>query len=402
MHLDGWWARLALVGLVASAVGCRDEGSAAADTETDTDGSTGADAASDTDSDTDTETESDGEPEPETTELTVNIVFANEMMQTVTNSVHVWVVQPKSNDVQTCADLVADEIDPYDLVFVRLADHVSTAPADPVVIAEVEVGDGFVYVEGVTVGGTAELAGCAPVTLEQPSTSIDVTLGLAGTFDCSDPETENGAPCDDGMFCTVGEACSAGACTGGAVRDCSVLADQCNAASCTESDGCVLEPVPNDTTCSDDLACTESDSCQDGVCVGLLRDCDAEAPLCQQAVGCAEPTGECIFIDGDEGLACDDELFCTENTTCQSGQCLGDAIVCPGDDCNVPSCDEIGDACITTPADDTTSCDDTANECTDDTGTCDGLGVCVAAAANEGGVCDNDGVPGTCTGGVCG
>jgi hypothetical protein len=385
------------IGIVLATSGCRNEGgSADTDGNTDTDTTTGIDPTTDTDTDTDTE----GEPEPVTTELTVTVTFGNDMMMTATNSLHVWVLRPRMDMAITCGDLVSDEVDPYDLQLLRLADEVNLSPSDPTVIDAVEVGDGFVYVEGVSVGGTAELAGCGGATLAQPSTSIEIALGLAGTFDCSDPATEEGAPCDDGSFCTVGETCNGGTCSGGTTRDCSILADQCNAASCTEQDGCVVEPVPNDTTCSDGLACTLGDSCQQGSCVGVLRDCDAEAPVCQQSAGCQEPTGTCLFVDADENLPCDDGLFCEINSICVSGACVGEPRVCPGDDCNVAACDELNQMCTSTFADNTTSCDDTANECTADTGLCDGSGACVAAAANEGLAC-NDGVPGMCVSGDC-
>lgn len=392
------WVRV-VVGALALGVGaCRDPAAAPADTDTETDTSTGADTDPATATDTDTETE--GEPVVETTELVVDVAFANDMMQALTNSVHVWVLQPDGMPV-TCADLVSDAIDPYDLDLRRLADHVSTTPAQPVEIASVELGDALVYVEGVTVGGMAELAGCQPVELVQPSTSVEVVLGLAGTFDCSDPATEAGAPCDDGAFCTIGETCSGGECKGGSVRDCSILADQCNAAECSEVDGCVISPVPNDTQCNDGLACTEFDSCQDGSCIGVLRNCDAEVEVCTMSLGCAEPTGECIIVSADEGLPCDDGEFCTEGTICLSGACVGTPLECPGDDCNIPMCDETGDECVTTFADDTTVCTNADVQCAEPTGLCDGAGACVAAPANEGEPCDNDGTPGICTEGVC-
>ena len=400
-HIRGVWVRLVLGALVGSAAACRDPAAAApADTDTDTDASTGTATDPATDTDTDTETDTEAEPVVETTELVVDVAYANEMMAALTNSVHVWVLRPDGVPV-TCGDLVSQLIDPYDFDVLRLADHVSTTPAQPVEIPTVELGDALVYVEGVTVAGTAELAGCEPVDLMQPSTMVEVVLGLAGTFDCSDPATESGAPCDDGAFCTIGETCSGGSCEGGSVRDCSILADQCNAAECSEVDGCIISPVPNDTQCSDALACTESDSCQDGSCIGVQRDCDAEAVLCTMSLGCAEPTGECIFVDADEGEPCEDEEFCTVDSICVSGTCLGNDMECPGDDCNVPMCDETGDECVTTFADDTTVCVNEDDECAEPMGLCDGAGLCVADPANEGMPCDNDGTPGICTAGTC-
>ena len=392
--------RLLLFASLVNTGACRDPGGAAADTDTETDTETDPGTSTGTDTDTDTETDTEEEPEPITTELTIDVTFGSEMMMTITNSLHVWVLRPDGAAV-TCNDLVSDLVDPYDLQLLRLADHVSTSPGDPVVIPAVEVGEGLVYIEGVTVAGAAELAGCQDATLVEPSTELEVVLGLAGTFDCSDAATEDGAPCDDGMFCTVGETCENGDCNGGGVRDCSVLADQCNAASCNEADGCLIEPVPNDTRCVDGLACTLGDSCQDGGCVGLPRDCDADAPLCQVSTGCVEPTGECVFIDADEELSCDDDAFCTVDTVCVSGSCLGNEMECAGDECNLPMCDEDGDECVTTFADDTTVCTNADNECAEPMGLCDGAGACVVDPANEGLPCDDEGTAGICENGAC-
>jgi hypothetical protein len=54
-------------------------------------------------------------------------------------------------------------------------------------------------------------------------------------------------------------------------NDCSALNDACNVGSCA-SDGltkrCVATPKTNGTTCNDGNACTQSDTCQSGVCTG--------------------------------------------------------------------------------------------------------------------------------------
>ena len=49
----------------------------------------------------------------------------------------------------------------------------------------------------------------------------------------------NGSSCDDGLFCTTGETCTAGVCGGGGATDCSGSADQCNDGVCNETtDAC--------------------------------------------------------------------------------------------------------------------------------------------------------------------
>ena len=55
--------------------------------------------------------------------------------------------------------------------------------------------------------------------------------------------TNNAAPCDDGNFCTVDDACAEGACAPGAARDCSDD-DSCTDDTCDESaDQCAHGPA---------------------------------------------------------------------------------------------------------------------------------------------------------------
>ncbi len=53
----------------------------------------------------------------------------------------------------------------------------------------------------------------------------------------------DGTSCDDGAFCTVGETCHAGACTGGAERACDD-SNSCTTDSCDDiNDACVFSPI---------------------------------------------------------------------------------------------------------------------------------------------------------------
>lgn len=92
-----------------------------------------------------------------------------------------------------------------------------------------------------------------------------------------------GRPCDDGLFCTVGDRCTAAG-TCGAPRDCAAAAgdDPCYARSCDEArDICVAVPISAECaspTCTDDGlacddadACTDADTCQSGTCGGQRR-----------------------------------------------------------------------------------------------------------------------------------
>jgi len=77
------------------------------------------------------------------------------------------------------------------------------------------------------------------------------------------------ADCDDGLFCDGAETCQSGACVAATAVDCSTAADQCNDAACSEiSRSCVRTPKIDGFVCDDGNACTATDVCQSGVCVG--------------------------------------------------------------------------------------------------------------------------------------
>jgi len=66
---------------------------------------------------------------------------------------------------------------------------------------------------------------------------------------------------------------------------------------------------------------------------------DCEEKTCQTA-SCSE--GTCLYSDMVDGASCDDGLVCTENDSCQSGECIGDSV--DTDDsiaCTIDGCDEI-------------------------------------------------------------
>ena len=84
-------------------------------------------------------------------------------------------------------------------------------------------------------------------------------------------------PCDDGDACTVGEVCDdAGVCAGGQAPDC---ADDnpCTEDFCDPALGCVnkFQDVP----CDDGISCTMDDACGGGVCVGVKTTACASCPF---------------------------------------------------------------------------------------------------------------------------
>src|SRR5258705_8159989 len=82
------------------------------------------------------------------------------------------------------------------------------------------------------------------------------------TGTCSDPAQLDGTPCDDGDACTQTDACEAGICVGANPVVCTA-ADQCHAAGvCNPASGvCSNPPTPNAAPFDDRQACTQTDTC---------------------------------------------------------------------------------------------------------------------------------------------
>jgi hypothetical protein len=367
----------------------------------------------------------------QTAELRVEVNFPSDTAKNETASLHVWALAAKTVAPATCSALIGGELDPYDLALERRADLVTEPGKLPAVANEVLLGPALIYVEGVTFDGKVELAGCLPTDIIQPSTTAVVSLQAAGVFDCADPATEEGAPCSDGKTCTIGETCDNGVCKNGTPRDCTFVVDPCNAESCDEVLGCQPIPIPDNTPCDDGLYCTEGDICKAGTCSGGPRDCQATSDPCQLALGCSESLDQCQYQTAPSGTACDDGNYCTINDICSSGgSCYGQQRDCSAvaDTCNNASCNESTDQCVKVPKSSSFSCTDnlacTVSEMCNGLGSCIGsqkncsalndqcntgtctepLGTCVKTPVTNGTPCD-DGIPSTsndqCTNGVC-
>jgi subtilisin-like proprotein convertase family protein/N-acetylneuraminic acid mutarotase len=139
--------------------------------------------------------------------------------------------------------------------------------------------------------------------------------------------------CDDGLFCVVGTTCdAAGVCGGGSQRDCG------DGLGCT-TDGC-------DET---------GDVCTHVVTTGCLI-----AGTCVPA-GAADPANPCAacqpatsttaYSPVTAGEPCEDGLFCTVDSTCDTGgACGGGTPRDCGDGlgCTTDSCDEANRRCVNT------------------------------------------------------
>jgi hypothetical protein len=259
----------------------------------------------------------------------------------------------------------------------------------------IPVADGSACGDGSVCNG-AELCQAGICTAGTP---IDCNDGNACNVDTCDPisgcvhtPVPNGAGCDDGFFCTVGETCTSGTCGGGAARDCSPLDDQCNDGVCDDAvDSCVQQPTNEGIACDDSVFCTTGETCVSGVCgAGSLTDCSVLDDQCNLGV-CDAISDSCIIQPANEGLACTDGDACTAGDACQTGTCVpaGPQNCDDGNQCTVDTCESAG-GCINTPVPDGFACED-GSACT--TGDACVSGVCLGGAppdCDDGNACTND------------
>jgi len=233
---------------------------------------------------------------------------------------------------------------------------------------------------------------------------------------CKATPEADATQCDDKNFCTSGEACMAGLCTGGAPLNCDDK-NACTDDVCDPTSGCLHGSKTG--VCNDGNACTTGDKCTSGTCTGAPVKCDDKNP-CTQDV-CAK-TGGCTYIV-DDALPCDDSDPCTTDDHCDKGVCKSSQGSCDDKNpCTADSC-EPGEGCKHVIISGKT-CDDgdkcTVNDFCSPEGVCGGSalkcedgnectleacvnGVCVVQAANgkecdDGNACtDKD----TCNNGQC-
>ena len=205
-----------------------------------------------------------------------------------------------------------------------------------------------------------------------------------------------GTTCNDSNACTQTDTCQAGACVGGNPVTCAA-SDQCHAVgTCNPTTGVCSNPAkPDGSVCNDSNACTSGDKCNAGVCTsGTPVVCKA-SDQCHAVGTCSPATGMCSNPAKPDDTPCNDQDLCTTTDTCQAGVCGGTAVTCAAlDQCHAAgTCDPTTGACSTPNKPEGTPCDDTDLCTTSDTcqsGACGGVVVtCPAAdACNTGGSCD--------------
>jgi hypothetical protein len=215
--------------------------------------------------------------------------------------------------------------------------------------------------------------------------------------------TPNSNPCNDGQLCTNNDVCSDGECAGTpfvppACSDGNACTDDaCNPSANDGAGACVHEN--NTAPCNDGQFCTQGDICSGGECTGT----PFLPPSCSDDNVCTDNTCNPLANGGAGGCVisnntapCTDGKFCTTGDQCSGGQCLtGGSINCDdGNLCTLDQCDEAADTCRNTgdPSKAGQSCSD-MNLCT--TGdVCDANGGCSGTPL----VCNDNS---TCTADTC-
>lgn len=230
---------------------------------------------------------------------------------------------------------------------------------------------------------------CAPTDQCHVAGSCNPATGA-----CSNPAAPNGTACSDSNACTRLDTCQAGVCAGSNPVTCAP-ADQCHVAgSCDPATGACSNPAaPNGTLCSDGNACTRLDACQAGACIGSSPVVCTATDACHIAGACDPANGTCSNPPAPDGTTCSDGTACTRTDSCRAGACVGsNPVVCTAtDQCHVAgTCDSSTGTCSNPAAPDGTTCTD-GNGCTP-TDACH-TGICIGAGSlncDDGDACTTD------------
>src|SRR5262249_36785028 len=144
-----------------------------------------------------------------------------------------------------------------------------------------------------------------------------------GIDDDCDGGTDEGPPaCSDGNACTQTDTCQGGMCVGSNPVVC-MAQDQCHqVGTCDTMTGMCSNPTqPDNLPCNDGNGCTQTDTCQGGTCAGMNPVVCMAQDQCHQIGTCDPMTGMCSNPIQPNGTMCNDGNVCTLNDQCQGGVC---------------------------------------------------------------------------------
>jgi hypothetical protein len=201
-------------------------------------------------------------------------------------------------------------------------------------------------------------------------------------------------PCTDSNACTVNDTCQAGVCQPGTPLVCPGASDQCHdAGTCDAANGTCSNPAKdNGTSCTDGNACTQTDTCQAGVCTGSNPVVCQASDQCHVAGICNTGTGACSNPNAPQFTACgsSDNTSCNAPDSCDAnGQCVDRkkvaGYVCQSANgiCDpAHTCDGTSDTCQPHYAADNTVCGNASGQCANDP-VCNGAGQCSAETPKD-------------------
>ena len=140
--------------------------------------------------------------------------------------------------------------------------------------------------------------------------------------------------CDDGLHCSVADACEGGVCKPGKEADCDD-GNACSKDACTPTAGC-SHALLSDTPCADGAFCTIGDTCKDGGCYGKKNLC-GDGTACTVDT-CLEDQGVCQNKAKDS--LCDDGHACTDDKCDPDKGCQFAALASKCEDGNICTEDE--------------------------------------------------------------
>jgi hypothetical protein len=224
--------------------------------------------------------------------------------------------------------------------------------------------------------------------------TCDASTGL-----CDNPEKPANSPCSDADACTATDSCQAGACVGTGQVTCPA-SDQCHDPGvCNAATGGCSNPAkPDGVGCDDGDKCSSGDACQSGSCTPSTQTSCAALDGCHLAGTCDSATGNCTNPPKPDGSACNDNSVCTPTDTCTGGKCGGAVKSCDdGVACSVDSCSDKVGGCES----DRSNCPCTANEQCNDGNPCNGVETCDQLQCKPGTAVNCSAFDDTCNVGVC-
>jgi hypothetical protein len=225
---------------------------------------------------------------------------------------------------------------------------------------------------------------------------------------CVQMPANDGASCDDGLYCTENDTCQAGTCVGGTMRNCPTMGF-CDMGVCDEaSKSCKDMPANDGSMCPGSDICTQYGVCLSGMCTkGPPVDCSFLDSPC--GMGTCDPVKGCVATPLNNGSMCVPAggNQCQTMGTCMAGTCVPtpmDGAMCDdmlGSNCSQGIC--MGGACVSMPQNDGQMCNNGLLQACQ-VGVCM-AGTCTAQPAMEGAMCDdmmfNPCTQGYCHGGNC-